>query len=432
LTPWTIASICSNFEDYTTICKLLMLGLYNDHWLDPKSILTECTTGVYLGFVPTHKMDHTASDGLGQEQDHRVQRQTRNYLCGQMAMGDPLTHDFLEELCKRTDRLYLVVYEGTNADATVHPTEPDLFISRHRSPQTKEEPHSKQWTTTMTLEDVKNQFRMRKMSMYDPIVVDSWQFIIIDRAPNQPFELMDIVQDALLLLLSDPSPRQLAARVIHDTVPPALRSTFTAQLAISSPPALRHPPPHDVQYEGNRYRTHAPSRTAVSAQQQRARAEGYSRNERRFIRRVVDDMERSGLVSLAPASAHAEPQIVPVVMQGGDGALDLFFPYEQTAAESRRTVPLPAPPPSTALRDFAEAFKRDNPDGVVAKGSIQPHYCAWPMPMMRSLGRTGTNFATPEGVVYRWDAMREFPLFHPFPFLPFSFLSSLFLFKPGH
>jgi hypothetical protein len=31
--------------------------------------------------------------------------------------------------------------------------------------------------------------------MYDPIVVDSWQFIIIDREIGLPFQLMNIVQD---------------------------------------------------------------------------------------------------------------------------------------------------------------------------------------------------------------------------------------------
>ncbi|KAK1912018.1 hypothetical protein P3342_012501 [Pyrenophora teres f. teres] len=133
LTPWTLASICSNFEDYTTVCKLLMLKLYNDHWYDGKSIMGECATGVYLGFIPMSKGDFTSVNGLKQEEGMWVQRQSRNYLCGQMAIGHPLTRAFLSELRKRTASLYLVVYEGTLADATVHPTEPDLFISRHRS-----------------------------------------------------------------------------------------------------------------------------------------------------------------------------------------------------------------------------------------------------------------------------------------------------------
>jgi hypothetical protein len=107
-----------------------MLGLYREHWYDPASILNECATGVYFGFIPMRKGDFTNQSPLSE-----FQSESRNYLCGQMAIGDPMTQCFLDELRKRKDRLYLVVYEGTNVDATVHPTEPDLFIKRRRSLQ---------------------------------------------------------------------------------------------------------------------------------------------------------------------------------------------------------------------------------------------------------------------------------------------------------
>jgi hypothetical protein len=385
---------------------MLMIGLYKEHWFDAASILTECTTGVYLGFVPTSKGDYTATHGVRQEEDHVIHRQTRNYLCGQMAIGDPLTNDFLDELRKRTERLYLVVYEGTNADATVHPTEPDLFISRHRYARTKGELPGTEWTTSMTLEDIKNHLRLRKHSMYDPIVVDSWQFIIIDREVGQPFELMHIVQDTLLMLVGDPSPRQVAKRVIRDTIPPSIQEIFMDQLTIESSADLRHSPPLEVQYEGNRHRCHDPDRSIITTQEENILAEGYSRNDRRFIRRVVEDMERCGIVSLV--TEYCEPHATPVIVQGADGALDLYFPYEHTEATETgsRIASLPFPP-TNSLLDFAQEFKKSNPTGIMAKGFIQTHYCAWPMPAMRSLGSTGTNFATPEGHIYHWNAMRE-------------------------
>ncbi|KAF2624598.1 hypothetical protein BU25DRAFT_461119 [Macroventuria anomochaeta] len=121
----------------------------------------------------------------------------------------------LEELRKQTNRLHLVVYEGTNAEAIVHPTEPEIFINHYRSASTREGLHYAAWTKTMTLEDIKNQLRMRKTSMYDPIVVDSWQFFIIDREIGQPFELLDIVQEALLMLVGNLSPRSVANCVIQ-------------------------------------------------------------------------------------------------------------------------------------------------------------------------------------------------------------------------
>lgn len=164
LTPWTLASICSNFEDYTTVCKLLMLGLYRDYWFDSSSILLECVTGVYLGFLPSCKGPTTTSSVEFRE-DKFVQMESRNYICGQMAIGDRLTQELLDELQKRTERLLLVVYEGTNADATVHPTEGELFIKRHRSASSRDELGFAEWKTDITLEDIKNDLRFRKNSM---------------------------------------------------------------------------------------------------------------------------------------------------------------------------------------------------------------------------------------------------------------------------
>lgn len=189
------------------------------------------------------KGDYSTDFNLRQEHDEYVHSETRNWMCGQMAMGDPFTREFLEELRRRTDRLHLVVYEGTSADATVHPTEPDLFINRFRTAKTREGLHEAEWTTSMTLEDIKNQLRMRKTSMYDPIVVDSWQFIIIDRDVGQPFELVDIVQDALLMLVGDPSPRQIAKRVVRSVIPQSVQDSFLEEMTIESVPELRYPRP---------------------------------------------------------------------------------------------------------------------------------------------------------------------------------------------
>lgn len=277
-----------------------MLRLYNDHWYDSASILGECTTGVYMGFIPTSKGDFSTNAGLRQEGQLWVQRQSRNYLCGQMAIGHPLTQAFLDELRRRTAALYIVVYEGTHADATVHPTEPDLFISRHRSSMSLEELEKVDYSTTLTLEDVKNQLRRRKTSMYDPIVVDSWQFIIIDREVGLPFQLIDIVQDTLLMLVGDPSPRQMAKRVIREIIPPSVQEIFLEEIQIESSHSLRYPAPMEIQYEGNRHRCYDPDPAVLAAQQNRMTSQRISRDVNRFVRRVIEDMERCGIVSLAP------------------------------------------------------------------------------------------------------------------------------------
>jgi hypothetical protein len=383
-----------------------MLGLYNEHWYDPASIMNECTTAVYMGFVPTNKGDHYGHGGLRKEGELWVQRQSRNYLCGQMAIEDPLTQAFLNEMQRRKERLHIVLYEGTNADATVHPTEPDLFICRHRSAMTHEELQSLRYSTTTTLEDVKNQVRRGKTTMYDPKVVDSWHFIIIDRETGLPFQLMDIVQDALLMLIGDPSPRQVAKHVIRETIPLSVREIFFEEITIESSPDLQYSAPLDVQYEGNRFRCYNPETRAIAATQERMASDPSTRGKNRFIRRVVEDMERCGLVTLS--EEYERPQARPVVVQGTDGNYDLYFPYKRdsTVEGGDRAPSLPLPP-KTSLLDHALAYKRKHPNAILAKGSIQTHYCAWPMPAIKSLGRTGLNFVTWEGHVYRWNAMRE-------------------------
>ena len=385
-----------------------MLRLYNDHWYDPTSILSECATGVYMGFIPTSKGDFTLDAGLKQESSLWVQRETRNYLCGQMGIGHPLTQAFLDELRKRTARLFLVVYEGTHADATVHPTEPDLFISRHRSAMSLDELQTAEYSTTLTLEDIKNQLRRRKTSVYDPIVVDSWQFIIIDREVGLPFQLMEIVQDALMMLADDPTPRTMAKRVIRKVIPPSVQEIFLEEMRIESSTELRFPAPVEQQYEGNRYRCYDPDPSIITARQKRTKPDKIGRDAHRLIRRITEDMERCGIITLEPE--YVEPQTRPLLIQSVDGGCDLYFPYDQekplAKGKGGSLLPLPA---ATCLLDYAQSYQTKHPGAIVAKGSIQTHYCAWPIPPIKSLGNTGSNFATWEGHVYRWNRLRKFP-----------------------
>ncbi|KAF1966521.1 hypothetical protein BU23DRAFT_544186 [Bimuria novae-zelandiae CBS 107.79] len=403
LTPWTLASICFNFEDYTTVCKLLMLGLYQDYWFDRSSMHNECVTGVYLGFIPSSK-GPIIDNSLISLDGTVVQAQCRNYVCGQMAIGDPLTQELLNELQKRTERLLLVVYEGTNADATVYPTEGELFIKRHRSAKSRDEFEFAEWTTDITLEDIKNDLRFRKKSMYDPIVVDSWQFIVIDREVGLPFELFDIIQDTLLMLVDDPYPEELVNRVIQEIIPPAAQEVCRKDMKISDSKRFQFPAPPEVQYEGNRQRSHETDRQILLAHQTKMLADGPSREANRFIRRVIDDMERCGIISLAPE--YETPQTRPVIIQSSDGGLDLYFPYEfgglSPDAELTPNLSLPR---KSCLLDFVSNFKRQQPEGIMAKGSILPHYCAWPMPAIRRMGKSRLNFGTWEGHVYHWNAM---------------------------
>jgi hypothetical protein len=187
-----------------------------------------------------------------------------------------------------------------------------------------------------------------------------------------------------------------------------VQEMFLEEMTIECSSDMRFPAPPEVQYEGHRYRHHAPDRNAILAYQKKTAIEVRSRDSNRFVRRVVDDMERCGIVSLV--QEYEEPQTRPVIMQGSDGALDLYFPYD----DSDQTSMIPELPllSASCLLDFAQAFKQQCPDGIMAKGSIQTHYCAWPMPVIKSLGNIGLTFATWEGHIYRWNAMRKSSALH--------------------
>ena len=379
-------------------------GMYREYWYDPVSILTECTTGVYLGFIPSIKGDFASIAGMKQEGELIVEQESRNYICGQMAIGHKLTEEFLEELRRRTERLFLVVYEGTNADATVHPSGGDIFITRRRTATSADGLEQADWSNVMTLEDVKNDLRMRKRSVYDPIVVDSWQFIIIDRQTGLPFQLFDIIQDILLMLVDDLSPKQLAKRVIRDVIPTPVQEIFFEELSIDSSPELRFAAPAEMQYEGNRYRCFDPARKTLLEYQIKTASEERPRDANRFIRRVVEDLEKAGLVSLA--SEYEQPQTRPIIIQGTDGGLDLYFPYEFGGLAPNEFTPSLTLPRKTCLADFAHAFKQKHPTAIMAKGSILTHYCAWPMPAVKRMGKSRLNFGTWEGHIYHWNVMR--------------------------
>ncbi|KAF5854206.1 hypothetical protein GGP41_006955 [Bipolaris sorokiniana] len=196
----------------------------------------------------------------------------------------------------------------------------------------------------------------------------------------------------------------MAKRVIREIIPPSVQEIFLEEIQIECTTEMRYPPPGEVQHEGNRWRCYDPDRKMLNTKQKKLTADDISRDDNRFIRRVIEDMERYGIVTLM--TEYEEPQTRPVIIQAADGAPDLYFPYETATevSESGRSLSLPIPPAS-CLREFAEKYKQKHPNAIMAKGSIQTHYCAWPMPAIKSLGKSGLNFATWEGHVYRWNAM---------------------------
>ncbi|OCL00617.1 uncharacterized protein K441DRAFT_421922, partial [Cenococcum geophilum 1.58] len=54
----TLLTIYKSFKDYSSIYKLLIIGLYNKYWCDLKSLLLKYTAIVYLGFIPSNKVNY--------------------------------------------------------------------------------------------------------------------------------------------------------------------------------------------------------------------------------------------------------------------------------------------------------------------------------------------------------------------------------------
>jgi len=66
-----------------------------------------------------------------------------------------------------------------------------------------------------------------------------------------------------------------------------------------------------------------------------------------------------------------------------NGGLDLYFLYDfrgDLLESLKSTIFHRALPPPNCLVEFVKTFKGKHLNVLMARGSIQTHYCAWPMP----------------------------------------------------
>lgn len=127
--------------------------------------------------------------------------------------------------------------------------------------------------------------------------------------------------------------------------------------------------------------------------------------ESRLISKVSVDLESLGVISTI---SEYEPSLSrPIIVPGVDGLSDLYFSYDLGPMDERsfRGSILDFDPSSNNLLEFFEAYQLTHPAAVFAKGRINVHYCAWPMPMLAGSRHSRLNFCTPEGRLYRWKAI---------------------------
>ncbi|KAF2193050.1 hypothetical protein K469DRAFT_730028 [Zopfia rhizophila CBS 207.26] len=165
------------------------------------------------------------------------------------------------------------------------------------------------YRTAKSNKDIKKAKWTTKTSTYNPIV-----------QAGLSFTLFDIIYDTLLYLNGDSSPY---------------------------PFEMKFPAPPKVQYEAYQTKT----------------TKDYLRDTDRFIRQVINDMGKNKIIS--PVIKYERPQTRPIIIQGSDSRLNLYFPYEFRVL-------------------FANRYKEEH---------------------LKRHGKRKLNFVTWEGHIYHWNVM---------------------------
>ena len=163
---------------------------------------------------------------------------------------------------------------------------------------------------------------------------------------------------------------------------------------------LRYLPPQDIKYKRNRLRFQDLDKGLLISRWSKFK-KPYTRDKDRFIIYIIQDIEKRGVISLNLEGGPT--QTWPLVIQDADRALDLYFPYnfkEKSLKSLESTTSYRALPPPNYLIEFAKAFKEKHPNALMAKGSIQTHYCAQPIPAVKQLRKIRLNFGTWQGHIY--------------------------------
>ena len=106
-------------------------------------------------------------------------------------------------------------------------------------------------------------------------------------------------------------------------------------------------------------------------------------------------MEKRDVIRLNPECRPVQTWLL--VIQNMDGGFDLYFLYDfrgDPPESLKSTISYRALPPPNYLIEFAKTFKGKHPNALMARGSIQTHYCAWPMPDIKQLKKVRLNFST--------------------------------------
>ncbi|KAF7177488.1 hypothetical protein CNMCM7691_005741 [Aspergillus felis] len=408
----TVEFFCFRFEDVLLIKRLIALKRYYPQWYG--GACEKQPLSAFLGFISVTEGYQDPLIPLAERDGVITVTENRCYLVGRMSKHDAMTAMFVEDLLKRIAHYIVVVYE-TGGDEfrspkAIHQTDvldDNLWINRSRSADTHARLDQTAWSVKWSFENIRNDVGFVQSYRERNMVKDYIEILIIDRHPGRIFSLYSLVSDALMMLTNDPTEEEIMRNAIRKSMPEDEQTQWIDACSLEGA-SIEDRPVGNIHYEGTRLR-------AWDVQQKQPDLiRGLlnikpSLRDRRLICKILGQMEASGVISQLkePHKAYSRPTL----LDGTDGLEDLYFHYDFGPIDENALAlgPLGTSLAPDSLSRFAQAFQAAHPDAVFAKGRVNVHYCAWPMPAVfpRALGVP--TFYTSEGYLYRWNA-------HPFDF----------------
>lgn len=422
---WNLELFAVQFDDLVGVkaliaCQRYGTGAPNEDdeddvpsWYAPdEDVSQEGALAALYGFIAVSKgFSHHDSPPVEAEPGFAKERQTRCYLVGRMSKKDPMARQLAQELAERIAKFIVFVYdrekEGDEASTLVLPAPSDQqpWIGRSRVAPTNEALGSQPWTVEWSFADVFGELGLIHSLRDRNMAKDYYEFIIVDRSSGRTFDILDAVADALSKLKGDPPYDQVFHQAIAKYVPAEEQDQYLEAVAqMDFDQATLSAPPR---YLGNRVRSWdmPDSLRAILGAALQDSSRVTTLPESRLISHIAADLESHGVT--ARITEYEAARTCPIAVRGVDGLDDLYFYYDMGPMNERaiRGSVLDFDPSLNGLTQFAEAYQRAHPSAVFAKGSINVHYCAWPMPMLAGPRYSSLNFRTPEGRLYRWKAL---------------------------
>ncbi|RAL05329.1 uncharacterized protein BO80DRAFT_421394 [Aspergillus ibericus CBS 121593] len=423
---WNVEFLCFGFADVLLIKRLIALKRYcnkdeTSGWLpDNDAVSLGNLVAVLHGFVAATKGYCDPPIPRISEKDGTITaKESRCYLAGRMATSNPLTVRFIQDIVKRVGRYIVVVhdFEGNNSGSpklfsrTVEGEE-NPWVTRTKSVSVGEQLDDVAWNVEWSFQNIYRDLQLIRTLRERHLDKDYTEFIIIDRHPGREFQLLYQVSDALMMLAGDPSPNDVLRDFIRATVPLDKQEKWLEGITIDDP-SSDGLSSDGICYEGNRVRAwDVMEKNADVVRSFTMKRK--SIRERRLICKIVQEIEAKGLI--IPLEKAGAAHCSPMLLRGTDGHEDIYFnynfgPIDETRASQSRFNPMRISTSAGALSEFVRKIQAVHPGSVFAKGRINVHYCAWPMPAVRPGWLGYPTFCTAEGYLYRWSVLPfDFPL----------------------